>query len=289
MRLPDYLAPATLDEALERLRQAGDAACLAAGGTDLLPQLRRGAIQPSLVIDLRRLPLATIRQEADGVEIGACATHAAVAASPLIRQGFPALAEACRTVGGPPVRNRGTLGGNLANASPAADAAPPLLAYDAEVVLARQGAERTLPLAELFTGPGQTALAADEMLIALRLPLPPENTGAAFIKLGKRQAMAIAVASVAARLTLAADGRIREARLALGSVAPVPLRALRAETHLQGHGPTVSLIGEAAELARPEASPISDVRASAGYRSRMVEVLARRALTAAWQAAQGAE
>lgn len=282
MNYPEYIAPTTLDEALECLA-ASDSARIAAGGTDLVPQMRRSDAVPALLIDVRRLPLDAVEQQGDNVVIGARLTHTQLTRSDVLARHFPALLAACRSIGGPPVRNRGTLGGNLANASPAADTAPPLLAYDALITLVSQRGQRTLPLADFFTGPGATVLAPDELILSVRVPLPPPRTAAVFLKLGKRRAMAIAVASVAARLTVDAGGRVTVARIALGSVGPTPLRAVRAEAVLQGARLDEEVVASAARQARDQASPISDIRASADYRRRLVEVLTRRALMAAWQ------
>jgi len=284
---PDYVSPATLTDALDALAAVGSDACVVAGGTDLLPQMRGGVRSPGLLVDLRRLPLRDIVQDGQTVTIGACVTHAQIAASGLLARHFPALVAACRVVGGPSIRNRGTLGGNLAHASPAADTAPPLLAYDAEVITVSRAGRRIIPLSGFFSGPGLTQLEPHEVILGVRLPIPPENTAAQFIKLGQRRAMAIAVASVAARLTQGQDGRITAARIALGSVAPSPFCATGAASLLQGSAASGQLIAEAAEQARAASSPISDIRASAIYRGRMVEVLTRRALTAARAELQG--
>ncbi len=289
MRHPDYCAPDTLDEALARLSEAAGKARVIAGGTDLVVQMRAGAAHPTLLIDLRRLPLHDIRIEDGCVVFGAGLTHTQIIESPLITEHFPALAAACRSIGGLPTRNRGTLGGNLVNASPAADTAPALLVYDAEVVLTKLGSQRSMPLAEFFLGYRQTALEPDEILTEIRAPIPPPRTAGVFVKMGRRNAMAISVVSVAARLTLDETGRVATARLALGSVAPTPLRAMTAEALLGGQVLDGNLIAHAAREAQGAASPISDVRASAGYRLRMVEVLTRRALNTAWQRIGGGE
>lgn len=286
MTFPDYFAPATLDEALAKLGQQAGGAQIIAGGTDLLPRMRAGLVNPNLLVDLASLALAGIRREGSFVYLGARVTHAQVLESKLLRQHYPALVVACEAIGGPSIRNRGTLGGNLVNASPAADAAPPLLVYDADLLLVSQGAERCLPLADFFFGPGKTALARDEILKEVRLPVPSGRTAAAFLKLGKRQAMAIAVVSVAVRLTLNQNSRIDQARIALGSVAPRPLRAMESEKVLLGRPLEKLPIVEAASVAAGEASPISDIRASGDYRRRMVEVLVRRALSSACQELQ---
>ena len=278
----DYIAPTSMREALARLQEAEGKAVLAAGGTDLIPALRQGDRDPALVIDLGRLALSDMRLVDGMICLGSGVTHTRLIESPLVQQHLPALAAACREIGGPPVRNRGTLGGNLANASPAADTAPPLLTYDAELALVSPTGTRCVALKDFFLGPRRTVLAPGELILEIRVPLPAPNSAASFIKLGKRSAMAIAVVSAAARLVAGEDGTITAARIALGSVAPTPIRAYAAEKLLEGRALRPEDIQAAAALARQSVQPITDVRASAEYRSRMVEVLTRRALTAAW-------
>lgn len=283
MNKPDYLAPTSLEEALETVGQQTEGVQIIAGGTDLVPRMRSRVIEPKLLVDLRLLNLDGIEKTADGIRIGASATHTDILESDLLAEHCPALCEAAADIAGPPIRNRGTVGGNLVNASPAADLAPPLLVYDAVVILAKAGSKREIPLVDFFTGPGQTVLAADELLTEIRIPAVPPNTTSKFIKLGKRKAMAVAVVSAAARLTIDQAGKISQARIALGSVAPTPIRARKAEASLEGQSPSSDLFTEAGQIARSESSPISDIRASGSYRKKMVAVLTRRALEAAWQ------
>jgi len=283
MNKPDYLAPTSLEEALETVGQQTEGVQIIAGGTDLVPRMRSRVIEPKLLVDLRLLNLDGIEKTADGIRIGASATHTDILESDLLAEHCPALCEAAADIAGPPIRNRGTVGGNLVNASPAADLAPPLLVYDAVVILAKAGSKREIPLVDFFTGPGQTVLAADELLTEIRIPAVPPNTTSKFIKLGKRKAMAVAVVSAAARLTIDQAGKISQARIALGSVAPTPIRARKAEASLEGQSPSSDLFTEAGQIAGSESSPISDIRASGSYRKKMVAVLTRRALEAAWQ------
>jgi len=287
MNKPDYLAPETLSEALETLGQQAEGVHIIAGGTDLVPRMRSRVVAPDLLVDLRLLNLDGIEMTADGIRIGASTTHTGILESDLLAEYCPAICEAAADIAGPPIRNRGTVGGNLVNASPAADLAPPLLVYDALVILEKTKSKREIPLVDFFSGPGQTVLAPGELLTEIQLPLTPTNTTSKFIKLGKRKAMAVAVVSVAARLTLDEAGKISQARIALGSVAPTPIRARKAETALDGQSPGVELFTEAAQIAKTESSPISDIRASGDYRKKMVAVLTRRALEAAWQQLEG--
>jgi carbon-monoxide dehydrogenase medium subunit len=279
---PVYIAPRSLEELLKTLQAYDADARLIAGGTDLVPQMRLGMQSPRVLVDPIRLPLAEANEVNGHVHLGARFTHSQVLNSPLLQREFPALVSACRQVGGPPVRNRGTLAGNLVNASPAADSALPLLVYDAQLIAAHRGGERTIPLNEFFLGPGQTRLAADEFLREIRIPKTAQRTCAVFLKLGNRNAMAISVASVAVSLAVDEAGNIQHARVALGSVAPTPLRAVQAEAILQGASINDDVFILAAQAAQQAASPISDLRASAEYRQKMVFVLTRRALEQAW-------
>ena len=283
MRKLEYLAPQTLGEALETLAKQSEGAKIIAGGTDLIPRMRSGIIHPTLLIDLRKLSLNRIEFKGGWICIGATVTHTDILESNLLASHYPAMVEAVKEIAGPPIRNRGTIGGNLANASPAADLALPLLSYDAFVVLAKVGGERKVPLAEFFTGPGQTVLTPDEILTEIRIPVVPPRTISKFIKLGKRKAMAIAVTSIATRLTLDEAGNISQARIALGSVAPRPMRSTMAEAILENMTPGIELFAKSAQVASMESSPISDIRASGNYRKQMVAVLTRRSLLAAWQ------
>jgi aerobic carbon-monoxide dehydrogenase medium subunit len=277
----NYLAPRSMDEFLTALHQHGGEAKVIAGGTDLIPQMRLGKLAPRVLIDPRHLFLSGIIEDVHGIQLGASVTHTQVLDSLGLQKGYPALVNACQQVGGTPVRNRGTLAGNLANASPAADSALPLFVYDAELVISRLGGVRVIPLNEFYKGSGQTVLSEDEFIQYIRIPKPPPYTRAVFLKLGKRQAMAIALASVAVQVSFAETGQICGARIALGSVAPMPVRAYQAESILLSNSPDDELIRQASQAARLAASPISDLRAGAEYRSQMVEVLTRRALNIA--------
>ena len=287
MNKPDYLAPKTLNEALQVLEEKGDGAKIIAGGTDLVPRMRAGILSPELLVDLRLLKLNEIKDEGDWIKIGAGATHTELLESELLEELFPALIEAVSDVAGPPIRNRGTLGGNLVNASPAADLATPLLVYDARAVITGQKGESEVVLGDFFTGPGKTVLKPDEILTEIKIPKLPPRSAASFIKLGKRKAMAIAVVSAAVRLTLDEEGVISEARIALGSIAPVPLRIEKAEEVLVGQTPGEELFIRAGQTASDETKPITDLRSTADYRKKMVAVLTRRALTAAWEQLKG--
>jgi carbon-monoxide dehydrogenase medium subunit len=211
--------------------------------------------------------------------MGALAKHAQIGDAPILQERWGLLASAARKVGSPQIRNWGTIGGNLCNASPAADTAPPLLVLEAEVVLVGPRGERHLPLESFFIGPGLTALAPDEILKEILIPEAPGPSGWAYLKLGRRKSLDLALASVAVWLT--ADPRARvchRARMALGAVAPTPMRAKETEKFLEGKTLDERVILESGEKAAMECGPISDIRASAEYRREMVKVLVQRAI-----------
>jgi carbon-monoxide dehydrogenase medium subunit len=226
----------------------------------------------------------TIEFSDAGLKLGAYVSVSRVLEDGEIKKNYPALCAACREFAGPPIRNRATLGGNIINASPAADLLPPLIAYDADVVLSSTGGERVLPLADFFVGPGHSVIEPDEVLTRINLPPLPQRSAAKFIKLGQRRSMAISLVNLTTRLSVDHAGAVREARIVLGSVAPVPMRAVKTEEFLVGKLLSDELLREAAKMAREEVSPISDVRASQSYRLEMTEVLVRRALTDNWNA-----
>ena len=280
MNSPDYKAVESLEDALNIKQEQGADARVIAGGTDLILRMRDRVFSPKLLLDLRRSSLDTISCDASEMRLGAYVTLSQILDDGRIAALFPSLVEACLQFAGPPIRNRATLGGNLVNASPAADLTPPLMAYDAAIVLTSSRGERVLPLVEFFTGPGQSVMQADEILTEIRMPLMPPDTASSFIKLGQRRSMAISIINLSTRLTLGAKGTVSDARIVLGAVAPTPVRAVAAEAVLMDEELTDERISQAAEATRTEISPITDVRASGDYRGRMAEVLVRRALLA---------
>ncbi len=279
-----YLAPRRLDEALAWLTPT---AVPLAGGTDLFLRMQRRQTQPDRVVDLKRIPeMDRIEPSDGGLRIGALALMETLAASPLIHDGYDALARSARVVGSIQTRNRATVGGNLANASPAADTATPLMALGAVVEATAADGTRELPVERLFLGPGRTALRDGELLTAVLIPAMPAGSGSAFQRC-VRTAMDIAVVNCAAFLRLGEDGVVVNARIALGAVGPTPLRAASAERRLKDQRFNPRIVEEAAACAADDARPIDDVRAGADYRREMVRVLARRAIEGAFQRARG--
>ncbi len=253
-------------------------AAILSGGTDLLVKIRGGLVRPELLVDVGRVStLQGIRRTESAIEIGAAVPESEVLGSPVVLDALPLLATALRALGSVQIRNRGTLGGNLVNASPAADSAIPLLLYDAELVLVGSNGERTVPLEGFFAGPGRTALEPGEFVRTVRVPIPKPNLSAFYHKVGKRRALTIAIASLGALLRTE-DGRTAEARFAAGSVAPTPVRLKSVEECVRGTARTDDVIAEAKRLAIEAVSPISDVRATAEYRSQVIGDLVARAL-----------
>jgi CO/xanthine dehydrogenase FAD-binding subunit len=274
-----YHRPATLEEACGILAAEPRAAILA-GGTDLMVHLRqpqRGK-RPPAVVNVKRIPgLATIDVRAGAIRLGALATLTALTEHPVIAAEYPVLPFTARYMGSPAIRHLATVGGNLCNASPAADLPPVLLVLDAEVGIVGPGGARQLPLDRFFRGPGETVLAAGELLAWVEVPRKHAGWTVRYERLDVRRAMDIAIVGVA--LALRHSGaRVAEARLALGAVAPTPIRVPEAEAALVAGGLTPATVEGAAELAMAAARPIGDVRATAEYRREMVGALVRRAL-----------
>ncbi len=275
----DLYLPTSLQEALECLAEHAPDTAPLAGGTNLVVDLRSGRHAPQTLVDISRLPeLKGIRRENGHVFTGAGVTIAELLDDPQVGAAGPCLRAAASIFASPLVRNRATLGGNLADGSPAADTAPSLLALEAEVELASSAGRRRIPLDEFFIHVRKTQLQPGEVIAGVRWTAVGPNTYTAFQKLGLRKADAISVVSAAVRVDVDEDGKVEKARIALGSVAPVPLRARGAEDALYGRKLTAVCAREAAELAARAASPISDVRASAEYRREMAAVLVRRLL-----------
>ncbi len=274
-----YYAPATTSQALRLLAEHGAQSRVIAGGTDLLVELRRGVRRVPALVDLTRVAgLDRIHLDGDGVlHVGPLVTHnQAVASKLLLARGFP-LALACWQVGTPPLRNRGTVAGNLVTASPANDTITALWALDARVTLRSIQAERTLSLADFYRGVRQTALSVDELVTDISFPALAPNQRGVFVKLGLRRSHAIALVNAAAVLTFENEV-VTQARITLGSVAPTIIRAPDAEGELLGSRLTQERIDSASQLAARAAAPIDDIRGGAHYRREMVRVLVRRAL-----------
>jgi len=280
--------PRTLREALELLRDLDEAKPFA-GGTDLLLDLREGVCQAKHLVDLGRVEELRYIREADGkIRIGAMTTYTQLLRSELIAANVPVLREAAACVGSVQTRNMGTIGGNLCNASPGADTAPPLLIIDAELTIASLEGSRSIPLSGLFAGPKMNSLRPGELLTEIRFPIPPAGSGASFHKLGRRRGYTLSLINAAAYLEVGSDV-CREARLAIGACAPTPIRMSTLEEMLRGKRLYRRLIEEAASACHGLVKPSTraHARASVDYRRAMSCVLTRRALMDAWERARG--
>ena len=281
-RLPrfEYMQPKTIDEALSLLAKYKGGAKPIAGGTDLLTKMKRREIETSrYIIDLKGLPdLDYIKyDESKGLSIGALTTIHAVEASPIIQQKFSVLAQAASTMASTQVRNRGTVAGNICNALPSADSAPALLTLEARLTLMSKGDERTVSIENFFTGPNTTVLTDTELLAEIHIPHLPSNSRGVYLKLTPRRSMDLAIVGVAV-VVIPEDEVCKDIRIALGAVAPTPIRAKRAEDTIRGQQCTEALIERSANTAAEESSCIGDHRASAQYRMEMIKVLVMRAI-----------
>jgi CO/xanthine dehydrogenase FAD-binding subunit len=283
----EYLFPPTVEEAVATLARYDGDARIIAGGTDLLLQLFRGDKHARCLVDITRIPgLDGVTQQDGYIRIGSNVTHAQLADSALLAEEAPSLAEAASTIGSPQVRNVGTIGGNIVTASPAADTVPPLLCLDARARLVAGDGERNVPLEDLLTGPREIDLRSHELLASVEFRRPPEGTGFKFLKIGRRNAMAVSVASMAVLLQVR-DSSVEVVRLAMGAVAPTVVRCRNAEERLTGQPLNDDTIRVAARALEADIKPISDLRASARYRMLVAQSLLERGLREAARSAQG--
>lgn len=282
-RLPkfDYLKPQSLDELLDLLGHSGKGKYkVYAGGTDIIPKLKSRLISaPEILINLKGIPdLDYVSYDVEnGLQIGALATIQSVVSSTNIADNFPALFQAARSIASIQVQNRGTIAGNICNAVPSADSAPALLCYNAHLISVSNGGERVIKIEDFFKEPGKTALEHDEILKSIHIPPAPEKSYSVYIKLTTRKRMDLAIVGVAIVISLE-EGIVNHIRIGLGSVAPTPMRAVKAESLLLGEEASDEAIGAAARQAADDSKPIDDHRATAEYRKMMVEVLVKRAI-----------
>ena len=275
-----YYAPKTIQDAAILLSEHGSEAAPLAGGTDLLVRMKQGLAKPKVLVDLKYIPeLKGIRRDEDAIWIGAATGLRVLERSDIVVEELPLLGQAVRAIGSVQVRNLGTIGGNLCNASPSADSASALLALDAEAQLVGPGGNRHLPLQKFFLGPRRTAIQRGELLVSVKAPLARASIGSCFVKTARTS---MDIASVNAAVALAVeDGLVAHCRIALGAVAPTPVRIDGAEAALLGNAPSDEKIEEAARLVGESVQPITDVRATAEYRRRVSMNLSRIALVTA--------
>lgn len=275
----EYMVPKTIGEACNLLLELGKGAKVFAGATDIIPPMRDKAFTVDYLIDLKHIPGMKYIEydETEGLKIGALTTLREIETSPLVKEKNPAVAHAAKVVASTQIRAKGTMAGNLCNASPSADTPPILLAQNAKVLVQGPNKDRYIMMDDFFVGFKKTALEPGEIVTGFVIPLLKEGESAAYIKHAVRKAMDLAIIGVAVKLTM--DGDVcKDARIALGAVAPTTMRARNAEKALIGKKLTDDVIVEASLAARDECSPISDIRASAEYRRDMIRVFTKRAI-----------
>lgn len=277
-----YVAARDVQHAVALLAEHGAEAKILAGGTDLLVELKHAVHNPEVIVDISRLDeLKGIAVAGDGLHIGALATHGDIMQSSVIRDMFPALVDAAHSIGAMQTRNLGTLGGNLMTCVPSMDSGPTLIALEASVTVANSAGRRQMPLSELFVGPRKTSLKPGDLLVDIVIPKANLGKPAAFQKFGLRKGQALALVNAAAAFWVDGKGAFSAPCISLGAVAPVVIRAPKAEAYLAGRKVSEEAMAEAGRIAATEAKPISDFRASADYRRDLIAVLVKRALAGA--------
>ena len=283
----EYAAPKSLPEAIALLQQHGEDAKILAAGHSLIPLMKLRLAQPAYLIDINKIPGLDYIKEQDGeLRIGALTRESSIDASQLVQTRYPLLADTARVIADPLVRNRATVGGNIAHADPANDHPAVMLAYGAEVLARGAQGVRAIPVDDLFVGLFETSLAYDELLVEIRIPRPAPGSGGAYLKV-ERKVGDYAVAAVAAQLTMSGD-TCTAARIALTNVSPVPMRSLGAEQALVGQRLTDEVLEAAGQAAAAECDPSADLRGSVEYKRDLVRVLTKRAVRRAAERARGA-
>jgi len=291
----DYHAPTTLDEALALLARLGDTAKILAGGQSLIPAMRFRLASPEVLVDLNRVSeLAYLEERGDHLAIGALTREHALERSPIVAASYPLLLDAAKVIADPLVRNKATVGGNLAHADPANDHPAAMLAYGAQIIARSPTGTRTIAIDDLFVGLFETSLRPGEILVEIRIPKPTATSGGAYLKI-ERKVGDYAVAAVAVQLEL--DGPpgphapraplIRHIRIGLTNVSPVPQRARAAEAALTGQHATDDVLEAAGQAAAAECDPSADLRGQVDYKRDLVRVLIKRAVRRAIERAQG--
>jgi carbon-monoxide dehydrogenase medium subunit len=281
-----FNSPQNLAEALKLLGELKEAR-IVAGGTDLYVDIKQGLIEAGNIISLHKIEdLKKIEKKDKKIRIGAMVTAQEIISNSIIAQYIPSLASAARSMASYQIRSMATIGGNISSAVPSADLPPVLITAEATVELRCSGSSREVSLSEFFRGPRETICQTGELLTFIFIPFLPPNTGISYQKFALREANALAVASVASRLTLK-DGIIDRAVIVLGAVAPTPVKALKTSEFLSGKEPSQGLFEDASLIAKEEGKPISDIRGSIWYRKELIPILIRRALTEALLQAQG--
>ncbi len=279
----EYFEPRTIDEAVKLLADYGEKAKLIAGGTDLLVQMKMGKVHPQYLIHILRIPSLRYLIEEKGLHMGALTPFREIEKSQVIKEKYTALFEAARSVSSVQIKTMGTIGGNLCNASPAADTAPPLLVFESRVKLINGKEERSFRLEEFFVGPGETLLNSNELLAEIEVPEVSSQTGSAFLKMSRVHAD---LSKVSVAVAIVREGNVCiDCRIALGAVAKTPLRAKKGEEILKGEKVKETIIEKASLQAAQEIQPITDLRSTAWYRKGVAKVMVRNAINLAWKRA----
>jgi carbon-monoxide dehydrogenase medium subunit len=283
----EYMLPKTLGEACNLLAELGQKAKIMAGATDLIPPMKDKAICPEYLIDIKKIPDLNYLDfdPAEGLKIGALTTLRTIETSPLVKEKNPSVAHAARVVASPQVRNKGTMAGNICNASPSCDTGPILLAQGAKILVQGPNKDRYIPIEDFFVGVKKTSLESGEIVTGIVIPPLEANATAVYIKHAVRKAMDLAIVGVAVWLKIE-NGICRDVKISLGAVAATPIRAKKAEEIIAGQKLTEELIEQASVAAMNGCSPISDIRASAEYRKDMIRVFTRRAIKQAMESAK---
>ncbi len=286
----DYFEPKTITEALSVLAKYGEHANVIAGGTDVMVDMKYKE-EPGCLVNIKKIPgLDTIQENGASLQMGPLVTIRDIETSRLVRERLPLLWESCHQFASLQIRNTATIGGNICRASPSGETLAPLLALEAKAKLAFKDGEKTEAFISFFQGPGKTSLGSKGLLTEIEIPYPPKGSHGVYLKHAVRGAMDIAMVGVAVLITAdAGNSSLQDVRIALGAVAPTPIRATKTEALLRGRSLTAALVKEAATLAASESSPITDQRSSAEYRGWIVEALTRRGLEQSWKAASGKE
>ena len=291
MQAFDYVRPTSLDEALSVLADMGEQASLLSGGTDLIVALREGRKKARVVVDVKQIPQTSALSfdKDSGLHLGASVPCYRIYGDQAIADAYPGLIDGVRLIGGVQIQGRASVGGNVCNASPAADSIPALIVHSAVCNVAGSGGNRQVAMEEFFTGPGKTVLQPGELLVSIDLPAPPAGFGAAYLRFIPRNEMDIAVVGVGASVVLdESRTTIESARIALGAVAPTPLYVKEAGNAIAGLAADGDAVEEAARIAQQAARPITDMRGTAEYRKLLAAVLTRRALRTAIERARAA-
>jgi carbon-monoxide dehydrogenase medium subunit len=279
----EYIEPHTIEEAVRWMATYKGKAKFMAGGTDVIVQMKMGRAHPEVIINLSRIPGLRYLIIEHGLRIGVLTTFRQIERDGFIQRHYTALHEAAKGVTSIQIKTMGTLGGNLCHGSPAADSAPPLIAFGARVKMIEGDKERILPLESFFTGPGKTLLNREELMVEIQVPKPEVNTGSAFLKLGRISAD---LAKISIAVVVVREGDFcKDCRIVLGAVAEKPLRAIEAEKILKGKNFDKNLLTRTGQQVSEEIRPITDVRSNLWYRREVSKVLVREAINLAWERA----